>query len=397
MHYEPLILSLMDTGDMLGIPHTMDVGGMTSTVWAAPSWYTNIVNAAWPNTLKVERLQFADEGFHEHVLAAHSGATIGRGELNNLYCDYYNLPTDTLQILRQDNVEYLDSRRSVLFLDEFNRALTDILNASLQLILDHRLHSHILPRVRGQETLIIAAINPADGDYSVQEFDPALLDRFVDCEVTADFPAWLKWAKENNVNKMVRDFLIDNQGKFHFSPKDGSKGTSPRSWTRVAAYLDRLEDTPKEIMSHYLKGSLGSSVAAQFQVFYNSYGSGISTKDIEKAIGQEVTKLKKAGAEINPETIADEAIAEMIAEVDAVRKLEFAETFIKKYITKETTAEAMPMLVYLYSLPVENLSAVLKSLQTENAEHYAKLASLDKDANKKKLFLKLVSHLKAFK
>jgi hypothetical protein len=397
MHYEPLILSLMDTGDMLGIPHTIDVGGMTSTVWAAPSWYTNIVNAAWPNTLKMDRLQFADNKFEEYVLNSDHTHTISRGQLNDLYCQYYNVPNDTLQVLRQDNVEYLDSRRSVLFLDEFNRALTDILNASLQLILDHRLHSHVLPRVRGQETLIIAAINPADGDYSVQEFDPALLDRFVDCEVTADFSSWLKWAKENNVNKIVRDFLIDNQNKFHFTPKDGSKGTSPRSWTRVAAYLDRLEDTPKDIMPYYLKGSLGSSVAAQFQVFYNSYGSGISTKDIEKAVRAEMAIRKKKGDKINPEIIASNIIEEMIEDVDAVRKLEFAETFIEKYIGKENVEEAMPMMVYLYALPVENLSAVLKSLQTDNTDHYAKLATFDKEANNKKLFMKLVSHLKAFK
>lgn len=397
MHYEPLILSLMDTGDMLGIPHTIDVGGISSTVWAAPSWYTNIVNAAWPSVLKMDRLQFADSDFEEFVLKGEHTHTIQRGQLNAMYCEYYNEPTDALQILRQENVEYLDSRRSVLFLDEFNRALTDILNASLQLILDHRLHSHVLPRVRGQETLIIAAINPADGDYTVQEFDPALLDRFVDCEVTADFGAWLKYAKATNVNKVVRDFLIDNQTKFHFSPKDGTKGTSPRSWVRVGTYLDRLEDTPKDIMAYYLKGSLGSAVAAQFQVFYNSYGSGISTKDIEKAIKAEFTKCKKAGEEINPETVADGVIAEMIEDVDAIRKLEFADTFVKKYIDKKTTAEALPLLVYLYALPIENLSAVLKSLQGENAGHYAQLAVFDKEANKKKLFLKLVSHLKAFK
>jgi hypothetical protein len=80
-----------------------------------------------------------------------------------------------------------------------------------------------------------------------------------------------------------------------------------------------------------------------------------------------------------------------------VRKLEFAETFIKKYIGKENVEEAMPMMVYLYALPVENLSAVLKSLQMDNTDHYAKLATFDKEANNKKLFMKLVSHLKAFK
>lgn len=395
MHFEPLILSLMDTGDMLGMPETRIVGGMPATLWAAPSWYNNIVNAAWPQKLRMSKLRFTDKDLEGYIYDNKKDPTsseISRGELNELYSEYYNLPDDALQIVRQNNVSYLDARRSVLFLDEFNRAPADILNASLQLILDHRLHSHVLPTVNGQETLVVAAINPANGDYTVQEFDPALLDRFVDCEATPDFKAWVKWAKENKVNQIVIDFLLDNQRKFHFVPEDGSKGASPRSWTRLGAYIDRITDTSPDVMTHYVKGTIGAALAAQFMVFYNSYSNALTSAELEKVIKKEITKAKKSGT-VNPEQLA-ESIKTIVEELEAIRRQEFADTYIKKYITCDNAEDAMVMLTYLYALPLETLSAVLKTLQSDNLDNYANLAILDKEANKKGLFVKLVSNLK---
>ena len=395
MHFEPLILSLMDTGDLLGLPAGRNVSGMNSTVWDAPSWYTNIVNAAWPQTLKMSKLRFTDKDFEGYVYdfkANMKSSDIDRGELNQLYCQYYNVSTDTLQLLRQNNVSYMDSRRSVLFLDEFNRAPSDILNASLQLILDHRLHTHILPVIEGKHTLIVAAINPANGNYTVQEFDPALLDRFVDCEVEPDFKSWLAWAKENKVNQIVIDFLIDNQRKFHFVPADGTKGASPRSWTRLGTYIDNIENTPQSVMTHYIKGTIGSSLAAEFIMFYNSYNNSMTSADLDKAIKKEIAKAKKAGG-VNPEELAKK-FEDDVQKLEAIRRQEFADTFIKKYINMPKVEDAMPLLVYLYALPLETLSGVLKRLQTENIDDYAQLAIFDKEANNKALFVRLVSNLK---
>lgn len=397
MHFEPLILSLMDTGDMLGIPDTEIVSGIKSTVWAAPSWYTNIVNAAWPQDLKIDRLQFIDTDFQEHVLnrVELDTAGIGRGKLNELYCNYYSVPNDRMQLLRQDNVHYLDSRRSTLFLDEFNRSPQDLLDASLQLINDHRLHSHILPLVRGQETLIVAAINPSDeGNYTVQEFDPAMLDRFVACKADPDLKSWMKRAKKLKTNAIVVDFLTDNPNKFHFMPADGTKGASPRSWTRLAAYMDKLEETPKEIMPSYVIGRVGSAIAAQFMVFYNGYGGNLTAKAVEEEIKAIIAKGKKDGI-TDVEELSKE-IEETVKEVEAVRRADFAEIFITSYLNRGSAERAKPLMVYLYALPLESLSAVLKNLQADDIEGYAQLAVFDKELNNKKLFRKLVASVKDF-
>ena len=69
LHYEPLILSLMDVGDLLGLPMEQIVGGQAATSWAAPSWYVNIVNAAWPEILEYDELEFHDKEFEKFVIA----------------------------------------------------------------------------------------------------------------------------------------------------------------------------------------------------------------------------------------------------------------------------------------------------------------------------------------
>lgn len=393
LYYEPLILSLMDTGDMLGMPDTVKVSGMLSTVWAAPSWYTNIVNAAWPEVMQLKDLVFNDPVLEQEVKLKHADAivdiTVTREKLNETFCEVYGLPNDRLHILRQSKVRYLKAKRSVLFLDEFNRAAPDILNASLQLILDHRLHTHILPLVDGKETLIVAAVNPSTGNYTVQEFDPALLDRFVMCEATPDFPSWASYARKNNVNQIVIDFLSENTGKFHFVPADGTKGASPRSWTRLGKYLDTLNGGSSDVMFQYIKGTIGSALASRFITFYNTYSEAVTQKDFDRDIKKQIKKVEKLG-EVNPQEVATHFDAKT-AQLDAVLRGEYADTFIRQYIDKESAEEAMPMLVYLYSLPVESLSAVLKSLQASNVEHYTDLAVLDKEANNKGLFKKLVS------
>jgi hypothetical protein len=126
----------------------------------------------------------------------------------------------------------------VLFLDEINRASNDLIGASLQLILDGRLNEHQLP----PGTMIVAAINPDDGNYSVNSLDPAMMDRMVVCEVEADAHSWLRYAKSYGVNDKVVEFITKSTKYIHHTPKDGGKGTSPRSWTRLSKYLNYCEE-----------------------------------------------------------------------------------------------------------------------------------------------------------
>lgn len=67
LHFECLILSLMDTADLMGMPITTTVGGLQTTQWASPDWYSRIVDNAWPQTMQIEDLDFKDTDFKAYV------------------------------------------------------------------------------------------------------------------------------------------------------------------------------------------------------------------------------------------------------------------------------------------------------------------------------------------
>jgi len=258
LHCETLILSLMDVSDLMGMPRTAEVGGQITTVWAGADWYNRVINAAFPPSVNFDDLSFASDEIKSFVIdRIDTSSSIDRASLNALYCEFTGEINDMLHLITQDLITYSKAKRSVIFLDEFNRAPVDILNASLQLVLDKRLHSHLLPIVDGKPTFVVAAINPADQDYTVNTFDPALLDRFTHCTVEADATAWLDWARTANVNSIVRDFIAEHPDRIHWTPADGGVGATPRSWTKLASFVDKIDKIPDVVQFQIFKGCIG--------------------------------------------------------------------------------------------------------------------------------------------
>ena len=380
MHYEPLILSLMDVGDMLGMPQNTVIGGLNSTNWAAPDWYSRVVNAAWPLSLDTDKLHFEDNSFKQAVLESYP-KKITRDDLNKELCHFYGLLNDELQLLQQSKVWSEQSKRSVILIDEMNRSAPDILNAGLQFINDKRLHSHKLPIINGQHTLLIAAINPADKDYTVSEFDPALLDRFVYAPLDPSPEQWLDWARENKVNDLVRGFVADNPNKLHFMPKDGKKGSSNRSMTRIAKYMDKINNNLTEVSPHYIFGVLGTAVGSDFLQYVNQNKNLLTVEKVEeivnkKPVPKEFSKIVKR-------------LEKPLKSVEAIKRMDLVKNLEQKYINTDAD-EATPYLACLHALPLETVTAYIKTLSQENDNNYKLLAELDKDKTEKALFFKIL-------
>lgn len=314
--------------------------------------------------------------------------TITREKLNELYCTFYSIPNDGLKIHTQDKVHYTKGKRSVLLIDEMNRAATDILNASLQLILDKRLNDHVLPIVDGKPTFVGAAINPADQDYTVNTFDPALLDRFVMATIEPDVGAWLDWARANNVAPIVRDFLAEHPDRLHFTDeKDGITAT-PRSWASLGRTMDNVDRIAPEILHSLMKGHLGTALSSQFLMYFNNYFKVIKLADVEKFITtkSKATKdIEKLGAQVN----------KLLASQEVIQKQELATQFYDKYIQFETAEEARPLLAMLYSLDIEILNGFLKSKSSADTTNYNKLAKFDGEINNKALFKRIIAKTQA--
>lgn len=72
----------------------------------------------------------------------------------------------------------------VIIMDEINRADPRTLNTIFELVQFHSINGEHLPKLR----VVVAAMNPPNGDFNVDELDPALVDRFdIYLEQTPDF------------------------------------------------------------------------------------------------------------------------------------------------------------------------------------------------------------------
>lgn len=392
LHCEILILSLMDTSDILGLPRAAVIGGQSTTIWSAPDWFNRIVDKAWGLNLDTDDLQFTDIEFKSLVLKTHPH-NLSRGELNDLYCVYTNTPNDGLKLHTQSLVNWTKAQRSVLFLDEFNRAPADTLNASLQLILDKRLHSHILPIVNGNSTFVVAAINPSDtGDYTTNELDPALLDRFVHFKAEADLKSWLEWARTNNVAPVIRDFLSEHPNRIHYTSKDGKSSATPRSWASLSRTMLNIDKIPQEVHFPIMKGCIGQELASQFLAYFNNYFKVIKMDDIEAFIAKQSKRTK------DPKKLG-EAVNKLIKDQEVIQKQELAEQFYSKYASIDATkspADALPLIAFLEGLDLEILNGFLKSKKDSDVNTYMNVGKLNEALDtdhKKSLFLKIVSKL----
>ena len=312
--------------------------------------------------------------------------TITRDQLNTWYLEYIGDKTNRLLIHLQNLVSYKKAQRSVLFIDEMNRAATDALNASLQLILDKRLNDHLLPIVNGQDTFVVAAINPDDQDYTVNTFDPALMDRFVFATVEADASSWLSdYARPNKVNSIVRDFIAEHPDRIHFTPKNGGIGATPRSWTALAQFVDKFESLPIEVHFPVIKGCIGQELGGQFLAYYNQYSKVVKADDIIALVQKKAKRTK------NPETIAT-SVAKLIKDQEVIQKTELSEQLYDQFIDSKNPEDALPLISYLYALDLEILNSFLSS--KKETPKYAALAALDDSLNNKDLFRKVVTKLK---
>lgn len=77
---------------------------------------------------------------------------------------------DFLKMIREHDIDDAE----FIFFDEFNRADSQTMNAVFEIIQFGTINGEALPNLK----CCWAAMNPSDGDYTVSESDPALLDRF---------------------------------------------------------------------------------------------------------------------------------------------------------------------------------------------------------------------------
>ncbi|MFN4189934.1 MAG: AAA family ATPase [Pseudothermotoga sp.] len=168
----------------------------------------------------------------------------------------------------------------IILLDEINRAHRSIRNAIMQLVIDKRIHNHLLP----DGTWIMATMNPPDEEYDQADLitDPAFISRFFIIDISPSIEEWQRWAEQNNVDRSVTEF-IKKFPEFLYTRSPLSLRVelrpSPRSWYKLSNVLKTLTDEEKKKYTYSLAcGILGPEAAKAF--VESSYNESVPTPQL---------------------------------------------------------------------------------------------------------------------
>jgi len=196
-----------------------------------------------------------------------------------------------------------EGTKGIIFLDELNRAPTDVRQAVFQLVLDRRIHTHKLP----DGWFVHAAINPDNGNYQVETLDPAMLRRFCNLIVEPDVETWLTWAKgEGKIDNTVSEF-INAQPTLLFQDEkiDIQVKPTPDSY-RMLDLLLKAKVIHKEMEMDVLKGLIGREAgAAMIKWLDTNYKKPVSGTEVLKDYASVAPKIKKQETAENYNTVKD--------------------------------------------------------------------------------------------
>lgn len=155
--------------------------------------------------------------------------------------------------LSPTEMDELDQPNSVLFLDEYNRAIDLIRGSLLTLVENHTvLDTSVKGRRRELKGMLftVAAINPADSNYSTQTLDGAEESRFLTKEVPTDPIVTLKYLStifpsDSQAYKVAKILLTNRNFSFTLDSEaekvmeEGNrKILSARTLTRLLEYVE---------------------------------------------------------------------------------------------------------------------------------------------------------------
>lgn len=154
--------------------------------------------------------------------------------------------------------------KTVLFLDELNRAPLYVKQAILQLVLEKRVGPHVLP----EDCVIVAAMNPFTDEYLVGEMeDKAMLDRFIWIKVKnsmVDLADYLKAKGYDDKQVMAALLTLDQLKVFDEDFPMPKLSPTPRSMERLLKISKYISHMPMELQFEVFAGIVGPEAAAEY-------------------------------------------------------------------------------------------------------------------------------------
>lgn len=196
-----------------------------------------------------------------------------------------------------------EGKPTILFLDEINRGPL-VKDQMMSLLLERRFG--INERKLPDSTLIIAAQNPDDGNYSVESMDPAQASRLVKVKITPSFVHWknafaLQYSNgRQNIHPMIVEYLENFPKEFIVSHNEefDDVGMNPRRWEMAssALYIIESQTFSQGVISNVTSSILGLS-SPGFLEFYTTKDT-MTLKTFSKIAYEKVHEMGKSLSEI---------------------------------------------------------------------------------------------------
>lgn len=169
--------------------------------------------------------------------------------------------------------------KGIIFLDEFNRAPPEVLQAMLPFTLTGRIHTHELPKGWS----IIAAGNYQSNAFNTTDMsDAALYSRFCHIDFLPTREEFVLFAEDRNAFS-IADFIRSHPEMLEVAPKERLKmemiTPDRRSWVDFIAPLE-LEDSIEEIRYDIYSGIVGNVAAAAFMTHKVKEADRLKGRDI---------------------------------------------------------------------------------------------------------------------
>lgn len=185
----------------------------------------------------------------------------------------------------------------ILFLDEWNRAEKQVIKAFFTLLEDREIHGH---RVVPDGVQIVAAMNPSDGAYSVNEAekDHAFRRRLSFVAVTCNAGAWLEYAVGKFHTHVVEFIKSMPTALYDTALRDAGKAfPCPATWEKVSRLFQETDRANQPLLSDGVElsvcGLIGQAHGSQFMGYVKDNETVINPDDVIKKYTEKSPVRKK--------------------------------------------------------------------------------------------------------
>jgi len=207
------------------------------------------------------------------------------------------------EFLVELNAKAEEKGLAVLFLDEWNRGDKALVNALFTFCDERRLHNYHLHK----NVLIVAAMNPSDGAYLVNEAekDHAIRKRLNFVYTVHDLASWLEYVSKSGWHAFVPKFIkAANQFLYDAGARDAGKAfPCPSNWEKVSSILLAAErekiDLASDAVKTLVEGQVGTVAANKFMDFVADQNTLIQPIEILEDYKLQSNVRKRVAAMIN--------------------------------------------------------------------------------------------------